>query len=93
MSEDPTPTTDEQSPASGNEPSTGEQMVHYAQWTAFALLILIALVATVRFYFAVSATVDTFVTRRYRSLFMIGFNLAVLLSCALGLSALVRRLT
>jgi len=93
MSDGPTATTDEQAPASGDGPTTGEQMVRYAQWTAFALLAIVALIATLRFYFAVSATVDTFVTRRYRPVFMAGFNLAVLLSCALGLSALVRRLT
>lgn len=93
MSEDQPPATDGQPPTSSDHPSTGEQMVHYAQWTAFALLALVALIATLRFYFAVSATVDTFVTRRYRPLFMAGFNLVVLLSCVLGLSALVRRLT
>lgn len=95
MTEDPTPTTDEQppTPSSGaDDVDTATQMVRYAQWTAFALLVLVALIATIRLYFAVSATVDTFVTRRYRPLFMAGFNLAVLLSCGVGLSALVRRL-
>ena len=94
MSDDPTPTTDEQPPTpSSGDGDTAERMLRYAQWTAFALLALVALIATIRLYFAVSATVDTFVTRRYRPLFMAGFNLAVLLSCGLGLSALVRRLT
>jgi len=69
------------------------KMARYAQWAAFTLLCLVALIATVRLYFAASATIDTFVTRRYRPLFMAGFNLAVLLSCGIGLSALLRRLT
>jgi hypothetical protein len=71
---------------------TGATMLTYAQWAAFALLLLVALIATVRLYFAASATIDTFVTHRFRPVFMAGFNLAVLLSCGLGLSALVRRL-
>jgi hypothetical protein len=75
-----------------DERDIGAQMLTYAQWAAFALLLLVALIATVRLYFAASAAIDTFVTRRFRPLFMAGFNLAVVLACGLGLSALVRRL-
>ena len=100
MSDDPTPTTDpaddqhEATPAATDAgPDMQTRMIQYAQWAAFALLLLVALVATARLYFAASATIDTFVTRRYRPLFMAGFNLAVLLGCGIGLSVLVRRLT
>lgn len=75
-----------------DEEDIGAKMLVYTQWAAFALLLLVALVATVRLYFAASAAIDTFVTYRFRPLFMAGFNLAVLLACGLGLSALVRRL-
>lgn len=71
---------------------TQQRMVRYGQWAAFAFLVLVALLATVRLYFAASATIDTFVTRRYRPLFMTGFNLAVLLSCGIGFSVLLSRL-
>ena len=100
--EQPTPTEDgpatdqpdasDASDASDAERDIGERMLTYGQWAAFALLLLVALIATIRFYFAASATIDTFVTHRYEPLFMAGFNLVVLLACGLGLSALVRRL-
>jgi hypothetical protein len=104
MSDEPTPTTesaDDQPPSETqaaedspeSDTDTSHRMVRYAQWAAFAFLLLVALLATLRLYFAMSATIDTFVTRRYRPLFMAGFNLAVLLGCGIGLSALVRRLT
>ncbi|GGN89370.1 MULTISPECIES: hypothetical protein [Haloarcula] len=66
--------------------------VEYLEWAALTVLVVVALIATLRFYFSVSAAVDTFVTHRYRPLFMAGFNLVVLLGCGIGLSALVRRL-
>ena len=100
MTDDPTATTDDpadEQPATAwtdeDSADTARRMLRYAQWTAFALLVLVALVATVRLYIAVSATVETFITRRYQPLFMAAFNLAVLLSCIVGLSGLVRRLT
>ncbi|MFC7027984.1 hypothetical protein ACFQJ5_10905 [Halomicroarcula sp. GCM10025324] len=64
----------------------------YAMWAAFAILVLVALVATFQFYFAASAAISEFVTRRYRPLFRAGFNLLVLLASGLGISLLVRRL-
>lgn len=95
MSEGNTPTTEspDDQQVSTTEMDTQARMVRYAQWAAFAFLVLVALLATVRLYFAASATVDTFITRRYRPLFMTGFNLVVLLSCGIGLTVLVRRLT
>jgi len=99
MSDDPTPTTespdDQQQAATSTaaDHNIQQRMIRYAHWAAFALLLLVALVATVRLYFAMSATINTFVSRRYQPLFMAGFNLAVLLGCGIGLSVLVRRLT
>jgi hypothetical protein len=61
-------------------------------WAAFAILVLVALVATFQFYFAASAAITEFVTRRYRPLFRAGFNLVIVLACGLGISLLVRRL-
>ena len=75
------------------ERETAEKMVYYGQWIAFGFLVLLALVATIRLYTAASATIETFVGRRYRPLFVLGVNLAVVLGCGIGLSALVRRLT
>jgi hypothetical protein len=66
-------------------------LTEYAQLAAFAILVLVALIGTVRLYFSLSTAIETFVTRRYRPLFMAGFNLAVVLACTLGLSVLARR--
>lgn len=91
--DDSTETDGGQSPAPADTENTRQRMVRYTQWAAFAFLVLVALLATVRLYFAASATIDTFVTRRFRPLFMTGFNLAVLLGCGIGFSVLLRRMT
>ena len=70
----------------------GPAIALYAQWAVFAILTLVALIATLQFYFSASSAIDTFVTDRYRPLFNAAFNLAVILVCGLGLSVLVRRL-
>jgi hypothetical protein len=66
-------------------------LTEYAQLAVFGILVLVALIGTVRLYFSLSTAIETFVTRRYRPLFMAGFNLAVVLACTLGLSVLARR--
>jgi uncharacterized membrane protein len=71
---------------------SGPTIAVYAQWAVFAILTLVALIATLQFYFSASSAIDTFVTDRYRPLFNAAFNLAVVLACGLGLSMLVRRL-
>ncbi|MFU1781680.1 hypothetical protein ACM16X_09890 [Haloarcula japonica] len=71
---------------------SGPTIAVYAQWAVFAILTLVALIATLQFYFSASSAIDTFVTDRYRPLFNAAFNLAVVLACGLGLSVLVRRL-
>jgi len=72
--------------------SAGQKVVRSLQWAAFAILLLVALIATLRFYFAASNAINEFVTRRYRPLFQAIFNLVILLASALGLSVLVRRI-
>lgn len=84
------PTTAEAT--AGADQSTGERVLSMLQWAAFAILILVALIATLRFYFAASNAIDTFVTREYRPVFQAVFNLVILLASALGLSLLVRRI-
>ncbi|EMA01925.1 hypothetical protein SAMN05443574_10460 [Haloarcula vallismortis] len=71
---------------------SGQSIAVYAQWAVFAILTLVALIATLQFYFSASSAIDTFVTDRYRPLFNAAFNLVVVLGCGLGLSVLVRRL-
>ncbi|WP_226013144.1 hypothetical protein [Halomicrobium salinisoli] len=67
-------------------------LVDYVQWSLLAILLLVALVATFRFYFSMSTAIDNFVSREFRPLFQAAFNLAILLACGAGLTALVRRI-
>lgn len=67
-------------------------ITEYAQWAMFGVLVLVGVIATLRFYFAASAAIDQFVARAYRPLFNAAFNLLIVLACALGVSVLVRRL-
>lgn len=71
----------------------GEKLVTYLHWALFSILVLVMLMATLRFYGAASETIRTFVSDRYRSLFVALFNLAIILFSGLGLSVLVRRMT
>lgn len=59
---------------------------------ALALFTLLAVVAVVRLYGSVNATIDAFVTREYRPLFRTAFNLVVLLVAGIGISWTVREL-
>ncbi|MFC6976387.1 hypothetical protein ACFQL1_19615 [Halomicroarcula sp. GCM10025709] len=86
------PVTDDADGTTDTADSGGRSIARYAQWAAFGILVLVALVASLQFYFAASAAVNEFVTRRYRPLFRAGFNLVVVLVAATGISLLVRRL-
>jgi len=66
--------------------------VTYLFWGAFGVLLLLALVATVRFYLSASNAISIWVADDYVPIFQSAFNLAVLFACGLGLSVLVRRL-
>ena len=59
---------------------------------ALAGLLLLALVAGLRFYLAASTTIDRWIVREYRSLFHAAFNLALLLLAGYGISVLIGRL-
>lgn len=59
---------------------------------ALAALVLLALVAGLRFYLAASTTIDRWLVHEYRSLFHAAFNLALLLLAGYGISVQVRRL-
>jgi len=85
-----TDTAEEDGPRTGDSTAS---IITYAQWAAFAILVLVALVATFRFYFATSNAINNFVTRQYRPIFQAVFNLVILLASGLGLSVLVRRIT
>jgi hypothetical protein len=68
---------------------TVERKLRYAFVAGLALLALIALL---RFYFAASATIDTWIAREYRSLLQALFNLAILLLSGAGILWQARKL-
>ena len=99
---DPTTTdeqasTDPESPPSVDE-DTGKSRLpsgdieRTLRYAVVAGLALLALIATLRFYFAAGATIDTWVTREYRSLFQALFNLTILLVSGAGILWQVQKL-
>lgn len=68
------------------------EMTEYLYWGAFATLLLLALLATVRFYLSASRAISIWIASEYVPVFQAAFNLAVVLACAVGLSVLVRRM-
>lgn len=72
--------------------SAGNRLVTLVQWAAFAILSLLALVSTFRFYFAVSEAIRVWFTPDFVPIFQAAFSLVVLLASAIGISILVRRL-
>lgn len=82
------PGADEHRDSAGNR-----DLVRYARYALLGGLTLLALVATLRFYFAVSNTIDLWVAREYRSLFQAAFNLVVLLLAAISISWEVRKVS
>lgn len=74
------------------EQSTGRNVERYVRYVVLAGFTLLALVALLRFYFAASATIDTWVSTEYRSMFQAAFNLVVLLLAGIGISWQVRSL-
>lgn len=77
---------------SGHATASDRSLVEYLEWAVFAILVLVLLIATLQFYTAASATINTFVTPRFRPPFKMAFNLAIVLAAGLGLSVLVRRM-
>jgi len=70
----------------------GRNIVGYVQWAAFAILCLLALVATFRFYFAASEAIRVWFSPDFVPVFQAVFNLVVLAASAIGISVLVRRI-
>ncbi|QLH78718.1 hypothetical protein HZS55_16100 [Halosimplex rubrum] len=70
----------------------GRDIVGYVQWAAFAILCLLALVATFRFYFAASEAIRVWFSPDFVPVFQAVFNLVVLAASAIGISVLVRRI-
>lgn len=81
---DPDDTDDKQSLR-----SDVERYVRYLLVAGFSLL---ALIAMLRFYFAASATIDTWISQEYRSLFQALFNLAILLVAGAGIGWQARKI-
>jgi hypothetical protein len=86
--------TDDQHAASdtGETGLVGEDATHYLYWGTFATLLLLALLATVRFYLSASNAIGIWVAPDFVPVFQAVFNLAVVLGCGVGLSLLVRRM-
>lgn len=72
--------------------SASDRLVSIVQWAAFAILCLLALVATFQFYFNVSDAIRVWFSPDFRPIFQALFNLVVLIASATGISLLVRRL-
>lgn len=79
-------TTDTPDPTTGTATDDTTDLVRYARYALLGGLTLLALVATLRFYFAASNAIDVWVAREYRPLFQAAFNLVVLLVAAIGIS-------
>lgn len=93
-SEHMTPDTDSEHAAPDTEDEQGlrgdvERYVRYLLVAGFSLL---ALIAMLRFYFAASATIDTWISQDYRSLFQALFNLAILLVAGAGIGWQARKI-
>jgi hypothetical protein len=88
------PAGDRRSPRApeSDDESTAAQLVRYLNYAVLGGLIFVALVAVVQFYWAVTRTINTFVTDEYRAPVLAAFNLVVLLVAALGISIQVSRL-
>ena len=77
--------------APGADGANTREFARYVNYLALAALVVLALVAGIRFYGAVSRTIDQWVIREYRSLIHAAFNLAVLLVAGAGVSLQLRR--
>lgn len=85
-------THDDGTTALGDEQSFRNNVERYVRYLLVAGLSLLALIAMLRFYFAASETIDTWVSPGYRSLFQALFNLALLLLAGAGIGWQARKL-
>ena len=63
----------------------------YVNRAILAGLLILAVVAALRFYFAASNAIDYWVADAYRSMFQAAFNLVVLLAVSAGIGWQLRR--
>lgn len=76
---------------SQDEQSLRTDVERYVRYLLVGGLALLALIALIRFYFAASATIDTWISRDYRSLFQALFNLIILLLAGAGIAWQARK--
>lgn len=92
--ESTTPEADEPTrEPSADDEGTVERLTAALNYAVLAGLLLLAAISAVQLYLAVGRTISTFVVPEYRAPLMVAFNLAVLLSAALGISLQLRRLS
>ncbi|QLG63304.1 hypothetical protein [Halorarum salinum] len=72
--------------------SAGRDLTGLLNRAALVALVLLAVVAGLRFYLAASSTIDQWIVHEYRSLFHAAFNLVLLLLSGYGIAVQVRRI-
>ena len=60
---------------------------------ALGLFTLLAVIAVLQLYLSMGSVINTFISREYRPLFRVAFNLIVLLAAGIGISWTVRELS
>lgn len=86
--------TDGGNAVTSSNPSTksNSDVRKYVNYALLAGLCLLAFVAALQFYFSATQAISVWVTREYRPLFSMVFNLAVLLVVGAGITFQLRRL-
>jgi hypothetical protein len=87
--ESPGPGNDLEADSAGGVTDRDETLLK----VALALLVVLAVVATIRLYLSVSSAIGTWVTHEYRSIAQAAFNLVVLLVTGVGISLVLRKLS
>ncbi len=77
----------------GEEKAGVSNVRRYLNYALLGVLVLLALIAGLRFYLEASRAISQWVTPEYRSLFQAAFNLVVLLVAGIGISRQVKRLS
>jgi hypothetical protein len=87
-------TEDEHADVFESDASDGDTDVFgYVQWAVFIVLVVLAIVATFQFYTNASRAIRIWAAHDWEPLFLMAFNLLMLLASGLGVSILARRLT
>lgn len=75
-----------------DEQNLRNDVERYVRYVLVAGLALLALIAMLRFYLAASATIDTWISPGYQSLFQALFNLAIGLLAVAGIGWQARKI-